>query len=415
MTKMISQFRVSCLKLLSLMYGGFLKPEEEGHHSNYSKGNKTVSYRYGYKLELHKLIDDLFKIHPEIQENSSREYIEKKINDFLFDCFFDSTKNKTDKIDAFFKQLKDDLKHSETYLVPLLIENLSLDSEITIGTVRFLPYSEDNYKKIFQEAGYTIKNGADLLNVRTTKRVSSMGVVTVSAREYIKAIEKAEELIEQALNIIRFFNIYNDFGIVGQYNNPQNHDITTFNINTQSFSSSMEWSGDITGCRFTKSRYDELWKDYISNIDSVLKKPEPQRKTMENKLLVAFNWFGELLKNRNHKENIIRIFSALEALLVLTKNEEKGDNVAERLAFINYPDREARLFVYSLVKRMYKHRNELVHEGKTKFKELDYNTLFIELHNCMGIIAHHINKYPNLENWIELIKEAKFDTKLIFQ
>ncbi|MDP2844987.1 MAG: hypothetical protein Q8N79_02790, partial [Candidatus Methanoperedens sp.] len=127
MTKMISQFRASCLKLLSLMYGGFLKPEEEGHHSNYSKGNKTVSYRYGYKLELHKLIDDLFKIHPEIQENSSREYIKKKINDFLFDCFFDSTKNKTDKIDAFFKQLKDDLKHSETYLVPLLIENLSLD------------------------------------------------------------------------------------------------------------------------------------------------------------------------------------------------------------------------------------------------------------------------------------------------
>lgn len=411
---MIEQFGNSCLKLLSLMHEGILEPVEEGHRNN---GERIASYKDGYSLELHKLIDVLFEFDMDILENNSREYIEKKINEFLFDCFFDGINNKTDKIYFFFNQLKNELRQSEIYCVPLLIENISLYSEITIGKVKFLRYSDDNYRKIFEEAGYPIENGFDLINIDTKapfmKRVHSIGVVTVSAREDSKAIEKGEELIEQGLNILRLFNMYYDFGIVGKYNHPWLYNRATFNISTKSLYSHRGWSGDISGCRFTKDDYDHF-KDIISNIDAVLKKSESDRKTMENKLLLALNWFGEIQKNRNHNDNIIRIFTALEALLV-NKNEAKGDNIAKRLAFINYPEKEKRLFVCNLVKKMYKHRNELVHEGKTKFKKLDYNTLLMQLRLGMITIAKHLDKYPNLEDWIKLINEAKFDKKLPFQ
>lgn len=298
--------------------------------------------------------DAIFDFSPTIQENNSKEYIEKNINNFLIDCFLDVAKDKTVKIDSFFKVLKKDLKQSEPYLVPLFIENLSLDSEITIGLVKFLPYSDDNYIKIFQEVGVT-NDMLDSLNIIVKadfmQGVHSIGIVIVFAGEEKKAIEKAEALIDQALDIIRFVNIHNDFGILGKYISPQRYQTFTIRINTSLFSSDGHVSGDVIGCKFTKEHYDKLWTDYLSNIDAVLKKSESQRESMENKILIAFTWFREILKNRNHKENIIRIFSTLETLLISNKNEGKIDNVAKRIAFINYPDRENRLFVYKLVKK----------------------------------------------------------------
>lgn len=416
MVKKVEQFRVSCLKLLSLIYDGKLDPEEDGYTI---RNGRIFSYKHGYNLELHKLIDALFEFDSTILENNTKKYVEKKIDDFLFECFVDAIKNKTLKIDYFFKRLEKDLRHTEEYLVPLPIENLSVYSEITIGKIRFLPYSEENYFNLFKEVGYTAKNGESLLKLNTSspfmKKVGSIGVVTVSAGEVDKAIEKAEELINQALNIIRFFNIYYDFGIVGKYDYPYWYKVYTINISKKLLHYTSGFSGDTQECKFTKIHYDELWKDYISNIDAILKKPESKRETMENKLLLAFNWFGEIQKNKNHKENIIRIFSALETLLISNKNEEKGYNVAERIVFINYPDRESRLSASALIKKMYKYRNNLVHEGATNFKELDYNTLLMQLHHCMAIIAKHVDKYPKLEQWIEIINDAKLDKKLSFQ
>lgn len=419
MVKMAEQFRDSCKKLLSLMYKGKLEPDEEGYHTN--GGTKIVSYKDGYKLELHKLTDAIFDFSPTIQKNNSREYIEKKIDNFLFDCFLDLTINKTVKIDSFFRDLIKDLKQSEPFMVPLFIENLSLDDEITIGMVKFLPYSIHNYKKIFRDAGVT-DDGIDLLdstyNTPYMQRVRSIGIVIVFAREDKKAIEKAEELIDQALDIIRFIYISNDFGILGKYKSPQRNETFTIKLNTSLFSCEAGVSGDIIGCKFTRELYDKLWTDYLSNLDAVLKRPESQRESMEKKLLIVFTWFREILKNRDEKENIVRIFSTLETLLISNRNDEKIDNVSERIAFINYPDRENRLFVYKLVKEMYKHRNELIHEGETEFKELDYNTLFIQLRICIATITKQLNKYPKLEQWIELIelvKNEKFDKKLSFQ
>jgi hypothetical protein len=67
------------------------------------------------------------------------------------------------------------------------------------------------------------------------------------------------------------------------------------------------------------------------------------------------------------------------------------------------------------VERQYNARSRLVHSGKTDFKEIDFNSLFIELQICIITIAMFIDKYPEFKLWIEMIQSVKFNGKLEYQ
>ena len=162
MTKMIDKFNKACRKLLDLMQEGRLILPEEGSKTNFENGEKTISYKNGYNLELTKLINEFSDYNSDVfsyvLKNYSREYIEGIINDFLFECFFNDEEDKKTLIDSFFHKLKDDLKETNEYLIPIFIENLPFsNTNVTIGKVKFIPYSIFNLRTIFEEAGYTGK------------------------------------------------------------------------------------------------------------------------------------------------------------------------------------------------------------------------------------------------------------------
>jgi len=402
------------------MQEGRLIPPEEGLSTNYENGEKTISYKNGYHLELTNLVNEFSDYNAvafsNVLKNYSREYIEGIINDFLFKCFFNGEEDKNTLIDSFFRKLKVDLNETNEYLIPIFIENLLFhNTNVTLGKVKFIPYSIFNLMTVFKEAGYTGKIIKEP-SYSDMSRVKSVGIVSVYAGDVTKAIEKAEDLVDQSLNVIRLLYLRSNFGIQGKYNHPLIYGIKSLNISQNTIHSYSGLSGDVLEYKIDRNKY-ELMNEYISNIDNILKKSENQRNKLENKLLLAINLFGEIQKNSDHQDNIIIIFSALETLL-LDKNEPKIVNVAERISFISRPDKTARLYVYGLVNRMYKKRNELVHEGDTVFKEIDYNTLLVELRQCILTIAKNIDNYPNFEDWINLInsaREARFDEKLSFQ
>lgn len=418
MTKMIVQFRQSCIKLQSLMCEGKLVPPEEGciiKQENKSD-KKIVSYKYGYHFELTNLINCLYKFDSDISNNFSHEYIKKRIEDFLFKCFFSDETNKAQLIDIFFKTLKQDLEKIDKYLIPIYIENLSFhNSEVTIGNVIFIPYSIFNIGTIFREGGYTDKMEQISLNA-DMKMVKSVGIVSVYAGDAKKAIEKAEECVDQSLNVIRLFYLDSEFGIQGKYNHPLIYQINILNIDQNFIHNSIGWSGTQIESKIDRTKYEKV-KEYILIIDNILKKPENQRNKLEKKLILAINLYGDIQKNKGHKDNIIKIFSALETLL-LVGNEIIIDNVAERISFIIESNKCSRLDVYKRMRTMYKHRNELVHEGETEFMESEFNTLLMELRQCILIIAKNIEKYPDLIDWIDHInnaREERFNVKLSFQ
>ena len=421
MTKMKVKFYEACRKLLNLMQEGKLIPFEEGLITiDLERGNKTISYKNGYNLELTNFINEFpyynLDVFSDVLKNYSHEYLKKIINNFLIECFFDDTEDKRALIDSFFQQLKDDLNESNEYLIPIFIENLLLHStNVIIGKVKFIPYSIFNFGTLIKEAGYTDQI-IEMPSHSDINRVKSVGIVSVYAGDFIKAIEKAEELVDQSLNVIRLLYLRSGFGIQGKYNHPLMYNINVLNINQNIIHYYSGFSGDLLESKIDRTSYEGMSK-YISNIDTILKKSEIQRNKLENKLLLAINWFGEIQKNSDQQENIIRIFSALETLL-LDENEAKIVNVAERIAFISESNKNARLKVYELVSKMYKKRNELVHEGKTEFKEFEYNLLLIQLRECILIIVKNIDEYPTFRDWINLIndaREARFDEKVRFQ
>lgn len=411
MTKMIEIFRNACIKLLDLTQEGILDPPEDGSRSIYENGSQRISYKSGYHLERTNLINEFFDSYPNIRANCSREYIEKIINAFLFECFFNGENDKTTRIDLFFNKLKNDLKSMNKYLIPIYIDNLNLQ-DVTIGEVEIIPYSISNLNAIFKKAG-----SDEIMNEgiqSDMSRVKCVGIVSVDARDIAKAIENAEDLVDQALNVIRLFVLHSNFGILGKYKHSSAYSISSLNVKDHTICYYSGSHGNAFESKMDETQLKKL-NEYKS-IDNILKKPKNQRDNLESRLLLAINLFGEIQKNSANQDNIIRIFSAFETLLKET-HENIIDNVPERISFMSESDKKERLAVFDLVSGMYAKRNELVHGGNTVFKEIDYNTLLNVLRQCIIVITNNIGEYSNLDDLITLIDNARktgYDTKLSF-
>ena len=116
MTKMKERFYEFCQALILLMHEGILIPPEENIATrNLNSEEKMISYKIGYGLKLTDLINEMSasNIFKGVIGNYSRKYIENKINDFLFEIYFDEVECNTDQINSFFDELKVDLTKTE--------------------------------------------------------------------------------------------------------------------------------------------------------------------------------------------------------------------------------------------------------------------------------------------------------------
>ena len=364
---------------------------------------------------LEGLTTDWLYFKPTITDNYSFNYIFDRLSKFLQDLKTNAKNDKAPLIDNFFKVFNSELSNNKfTFFIPQFIENFKIDSNTTIGKVKFIPYSEKNYKELFIKIGG--KGISFNLKKDVLKKIFCIAVSEASAGDFNKALEKSDKLIDLSLNVIRLFESYPNFGILGKYDRPRLHKVYYYNKSTNQFGYSGGWKHLTRSGRFTSQMFKTASNKYgLNNVDSILQKDSIHRTDMEKKLILSINWYGEILKNRNTIENIVRLFTAFETLLIFEINEEKKKNVSERLVMINYSDKESRLSTYSFVVKLYNARSKLVHEGKTTFKELDFFRLLKELHSCIINIARHIDKYPTIESWDNLLKSVKFDEKLEFQ
>ena len=365
--------------------------------------------------KLEEMTDDWLDYKKEIRENYSHRYIQHKLSLFLQDLKLNKETDKTPIIDIFFKKFNRELSREKfSYVFPQFIENLKIDELITIGKVEFVPYSEKNYIDIFLNAGYT---DTDInLDKKVLEKVYSIAKSEVIAGDVHKALEKSDNFIDESLNVIRLVESYPNFGILGKYNQPRLHKVYYYIKEKKEFGYSGGWnfltrSGHLTSKILKIIKTEKAF----NNINAILLKNSSERTDMESKLILSINWFGEILKNRDTIENIIRLFTAFETLLIFGRDEEKKKNVAERLAIINYSDKQLRISTYNSVTNLYSARSKLVHEGKTNLKEKSFFELLRELHSCIIIVAEHIDRYPNIETWNNLIKSVQFEGKLEFQ
>jgi len=364
---------------------------------------------------LEELTNNWLDFKEEIRENYSYRYIRHKLSIFLQDLKLKKEKDKTPIIDEFYKKLNKELSQDKfTFVIPQFIENLKIDSHMTIGKVEFIPYSEKNYIDIFTKAGY--KDSSIRLKKDVLRKIYCIATSEVIAGDMDKALEKSDNLIDESLNVIRLFESYPNFGILGKYNQPRLHKVYYHIKEKKQLGYSGGWNFLTRPGHLTSKWLETIKKNKgLNNINAILLKKSSDRSDMESKLILSINWFGEILKNRDTVENIIRLFTAFEALLIFKRDEEKKKNIAGRLAMINYIDKKLRFSTYNSVVKLYSIRSKLVHEGKTTLKEREFFDLLKELHSGILIIAKHVDKYPTIEAWHNLIKSVQFEGKLEFQ
>lgn len=412
MAKTIEVFRKCCLDLLKLT--------EIRENFNFDeffsiriKGEKYLYYQPEYRKKINELVDYFLKEVNQNATNYSKEYLLKSIDEFIFNLKFDKEPNKAMKIDEYFNSLTTLLKKDTTYIVTRQIVYLSLDSELSIGKVTFFPYSREKHEKIYRDVGVKTEDISNFMHKENDEYVGCIAKVEISAPDQYKALELSSSLIEESLDLIRFYFGNADFGLRGTLTSLQTY--ATMCNDTKNMCSTLRNNDIRDTVNLKVSWFESLRSNYgLTNIDNILKKDDLNRTDMEENLITSIKWFSEIYKHKYSPDNIIRLFISAETLL-LGINEVKKQNLAEKLALINYTDERKRNDIYSFVKEKYEERSKLVHNGVSDYNKSDFIELSKELRLCIINIAKVIDKYRKFSDWENLIRKAKFSCKLEFQ
>lgn len=409
MAKAIEIFRNYCQDLLELTeIRDGIDPDEL--FSTIIHGDKYIHYETGYREKIDELVDYLLKNRQDVSDLYDRSYLLRTISDFLFELKFSDISNKTRLIDQFFNSSNGLFKEITLFTVTRLIVNLNLESDFSLGNVKFIPYSIEAHKHIYTDAGVSNGNLDRFLHQEKDEDVGCIAKVDVFAGDRNKAIELSDYLVEEALDILRLYLGRAGFGTIGSLESPQMF-ATACNLKTKDMFSTIENKDIKYPISLNLSRLENFRDNYgLTNIDNILR--SENRSDMETNLIVSIRFLSKILKNINDPENISRIFISAEALLI--DNEEKAQNLAQRLTVINYSSEKERNDLYNLVMDMYLERNKLIHEGLTNnglpnYDGKEFSRLFSEMRNCVSNVAKKIDKYKKLSDWVYLVQNENFE------
>jgi len=414
MTKFIDIFRRNILDLLPLIKEGRLTENYEGYRY-LPQGDKVVTLLEGYSVIIEKLIDRIYDNILQSEKNYDRNYLRKKIDDFVINLFFLKENNKTPKIDEYFKELKKELRIIHSFFCAVFIQNLKISKEFKIGAVTFYPYSEKIYSDVFSDKGVK-KPFPTKKDIKDKIRVYCFATCSVNCGTSQRAMELSEDMVETVLNVIRIFMPRGGFGIQGTLTSLEFSESSVYNLDEQVMTTSIQNKSVERYIDSTFSR-EEIDKNTIilKNIDTILLKEENQRSDMENKLIQAINWYGEIIKfPHDRKINLIKSCICFEVILIQDEKVKKH-NISDRIAFLINDNKEKRIEISELINKIYNIRNRLIHDGKAKFKELDYNVFIHFLRITIFKVAERINKYSCSFDWKNLFDDVKFSGKPLFE
>lgn len=408
MTKDIEIFRNCCVDLLKLIEIRENIDPTEIFSIMIHKG-RYFHYEPKYRTKLTKLVDHLLKNKQHISELYNRNYLFRTINEFILDLKISKEPNKTLKMDEFFNSSDGLFKEINPFIVTLQIVNLKLDSNFSIGDVEFIPYSREAHKNIYTNVGASSEHLDDTLYQINDDEVTCVAKVEVSAGDADKACDLADYSVEGSLDVLRVYLGNTDFGTRGSLKFTQ---MIASACNTKTKSMFLGLRNNYTKFRVNSnlSRIENFRNNHgLSNVDNILK--SRNKNELEANLIISIKFLSEILKDLHYPQNIVKLFTCVEALLI--NNEEKENNLARRLAVINYSAQEDRNRLYKLVRDMYRERNKLVHEGLTNnglphYDENKFFKLFVEVRSCVINIAKMMNQHNDLLYWIEFVQNENY-------
>lgn len=284
-----------------------------------------------------------------------------------------------------------------------------IESKIFLPHYTLLHYS-DWYSYIMNnsdnEQKYMINKGLDGIN-----QSSIVLNIKVKSENYESATERARMLSEKFEHLLHFIIADLNFIYSVGTKNIRKFQLSTvvtldeegigFGSKAHIFHKNYKISSEIINS--SEYGYDKLWNLIGCEKLSPLNK----------KIIIAIEWIGKALWERDYTKSFFQIMIAFEVLLQHQSNSLISPSIANQIsewgAFIYSDNNDERLKIFKKIKELYGLRSKIVHSG---FNDINTGNLYDALSIIKNIIINLITKeeYNNIsiESLNEIINNKKF-------
>ena len=353
-----------------------------GNRQNYFKflwkQNRLLAFPHSVYSSYHKAILMLEKKANITKRSVSGSHVEATLNDFLYNIYYCKKNNMKSlhlhgKVQELFRTIRR-FKALE-YIVIIPVLNMKIEQPITIGNVEFVNLTPEK-----------------ILELRTGRNIDTMQMTRVDERKLVKDFQgdsrhptaaitivvssdstKAEELaiqiVDQALNVLRFY-IHAFRGIIkGEELKEVSRTVLISNItDKQEFVPSQELCNMIDRDNPDETIDNEtlqlLKNKEINKLDRLLIMPIDGLSPLQRDVLDALFWIGNAEKDVNPTDKLVKYVAALDTLLSQDRRD-KSETVAKRYtAIMNQHSTKSEVVeAYCKIKNYYTFRNNVLHAG----------------------------------------------------
>lgn len=392
---------------------------DEIRNDDFVKNNFTEKM---IETELENIISETFKL----KSSERRAFIEKELNNLKI-------------------TFKKDIKEL-VFVIP--VENLSLKRSFKVGEVRLYKFNTTRKREVKKMLTNILKNNSHYTPEQKKKWIEQedkyiltplLGFICAEVRvkgvldfAHHQALEKAR----MALSVLKLYTYNNNdsyksyFGIVGEVIRHANRTVLRYPADKKSANPYSEKVGYLFEFELDKDRKSFMKRNGFPKLNKILSSKNIS--DLESRLLTSIYWFGEAVslpivhdkkgviqesRKKKHEnleffrvgDRFLKLFTALECLLIFSNREPITHNISERSALILAKKYEDRRKIKSDLKELYRLRSEIVHHGEAFISkyQLAYLTnvvqaviiTILKMKDRQGMKTHN-----DLYNYLEKVK-----------
>lgn len=349
-----------------------------------------------------KAMEEIFK-NKIIKHNFPENHIEDRLKDIITETYKVPLSERRKLINQELEKLKLDFKEEIkewAFWIPITNFKLFTDQPFSLGGVTFFILDEkkgeeitehikikdetdERFKKDIQE-GYIIPNQGKVF----------AGVTVRGVQKYAR--EEAMNKIRMVVNVLHLYtgSREENFGIVGEIIPRFYRKHFEFTIDDDYHSYPMQLVGSLDEFALTPNKIKHMKENELDLLDRMLIKQKPNY--FERRILTAIYWFGEAMGSEqlkekdihvkkpeihenleyfNFGEKYLKLFTALESILIFENHEPITLNISERVAMllgVNYKERKN---IKKILKDLYSVRSKIVHQGYSYVSKHDITAL----------------------------------------
>ena len=320
---------------------------------------------------------------------------------------------RSERIDQFVSEI---VRPLSTYEVAFSIDNITLDAEpLRFGNVEFREFSLE-----LAEDWGIVKFQSELHDIYGDIIGKPVGIVTVEAGTVEKAFERAEDILNRALHVLRVSigsfrpsliydkQLFQRRGHLRAMRQLQPEPKLWRGVKHPSAPIHIELSGALL----------ESTRDFTAQLNPVFDGDGTMKPRLQDALLRSLEWIGTSITREDYDHKVVDLCAALEAVLTTKDDRRKGEAVALRVMLLamalgkgfRHPGQLHRLYVL---------RSNVVHGaalgecGRSDYETLRYiaeETVLnvIELNDTQGPLARPIDVVRHLETLVRLAKTTSW-------